>query len=29
VEAALNDRPRKRLDYAKPDELIALLLLAP
>lgn len=27
VEAALNDRPRKRLDYAKPDELMTPLLL--
>ena len=28
VTAELNDRPRKRYDYAKPDELIGHLLLA-
>lgn len=27
VEAELNDRPRKRLDYAKPEELMTRLLL--
>lgn len=27
VEAAMNERPRKRLDYAQPDELMAPLLL--
>lgn len=29
VEAQMNDRPRKRLDYARPQELMNQLLLAP
>ena len=29
VETAMNDRPRKRLDYAKPNELMPQLILNP